>query len=118
MNYLIKVLAFTPLIWICLGVYTAGGFYLSTGVWPANVNYSNQVRFPEHFRMAFDAFQIMFVTSFLYLPAIFILMAFNVIVVRKRWREFLFFWGPFFMLSTLLAFFFATFFYRVFEFYT
>lgn len=118
LDYFTRILAFTPILWICLGIFNVGAFFISTGVWPGHVNYLNPVKFPGFLRPAFDALQLMFATSFIYLPAIFILMVLNFVISRKDWRHFLFFWAPLFIVSCLLAFYFAVFFFRNFEFYT
>jgi hypothetical protein len=118
LDYITRILAFTPLLWICLGIYIGAAFFISTGVWPDHVTSLNPVKFPAHLRPAFHAFQLMFVTSFMYLPAIFILIGLNFIVALKNWRLFLFFWAPMFIISCVLAFYFAVFFFGIFESYT
>lgn len=109
-----RILALTPLLWICLGIYIAATFFISTGVWPDAENSMNPVKLPSHLQLPLAVFQIMFIFSFLYIPAIFVLLGVNFGVVLKKWRLFAFVWAPMFIVSCLLALFFAVLFGEVF----
>lgn len=112
-----KSLVFIPLLWILLGLAIKVLFYTSTGRWPESVNYFNPIEFPEFLRPAFTLLILMAIYSFLYLPAILLLLIFNCLVVRKESRKFFTIWLPFFGGTALAAFFLLRFFGKSFEYF-
>jgi hypothetical protein len=110
-----RFLVFVPLMWILLGLSIRLIFFISTGRWPEGANYFNPVEFPEFLRPALDLLILMAVYSFLFLPAILVLMTINHLALRRDTRRFLTIWLPLYSGSIIIAFLMLRFFGKSFE---